>query len=45
MKILVVEDEELVRGFACRFLRNEGYLTRESGDGVDARRTIRPSNT
>jgi two-component system cell cycle sensor histidine kinase/response regulator CckA len=34
--ILVVEDEELVRDFACRFLRNEGYLTRESGDGVEA---------
>jgi PAS domain S-box-containing protein len=34
--ILVVEDEELVRGFACRFLRNEGYLTRESTDGQRA---------
>jgi len=34
--ILVVEDEELVRDFACRFLRNEGYLTRESGDGLEA---------
>ncbi len=34
--ILVVEDETLVRDFACRFLRNEGYVTRESGDGVDA---------
>jgi CheY-like chemotaxis protein len=32
----VVEDEELVRGFACRFLRNEGYLTRESTDGQRA---------
>src|SRR5213593_736475 len=31
--ILVVEDEELVRGFACRFLRSEGYHTRESADG------------
>jgi two-component system cell cycle sensor histidine kinase/response regulator CckA len=31
--ILVVEDEELVRSFACRFLRNEGYRTRESADG------------
>jgi PAS domain S-box-containing protein len=31
--ILVVEDEELVRGFACRFLRSEGYRTRESADG------------
>ncbi len=35
-RILVVEDEELVRDFACRFLRNEGYVTRESEDGVDA---------
>jgi two-component system cell cycle sensor histidine kinase/response regulator CckA len=34
--ILVVEDEELVRGFACRFLRNEGYRTRESADGQRA---------
>jgi hypothetical protein len=25
--ILVVEDEDLVRGFACRYLRNEGYVT------------------
>jgi PAS domain S-box-containing protein len=31
--ILVVEDEDLVRGFACRYLRNEGYVTRESTDG------------
>jgi CheY-like chemotaxis protein len=31
--ILVVEDEELVRGFACRFLLSEGYHTRESADG------------
>jgi two-component system cell cycle sensor histidine kinase/response regulator CckA len=34
--ILVVEDEDLVRGFACRFLRNEGYVTRESTDGQRA---------
>jgi PAS domain S-box-containing protein len=34
--ILVVEDEALVRDFACRFLRNEGYQTRESSDGVEA---------
>ena len=40
-RILVVEDEELVRGFACRFLRNEGYVTRESGDGVDALALLR----
>ncbi len=40
-RILVVEDEELVRDFACRFLRNEGYLTRESSDGVDALALLR----
>jgi two-component system cell cycle sensor histidine kinase/response regulator CckA len=34
--ILVVEDEDLVRGFACRYLRNEGYVTRESTDGERA---------
>jgi len=40
-RILVVEDEELVRDFACRFLRNEGYVTRESEDGVDALALLR----
>jgi PAS domain S-box-containing protein len=34
--ILVVEDEDLVRSFACRYLRNEGYVTRESADGEGA---------
>ncbi len=34
--ILVVEDEDLVRGFACRYLRNEGYVTQESTDGERA---------
>ena len=40
-RILVVEDEELVRDFACRFLRNEGYHTRESSDGVEALALLR----
>jgi PAS domain S-box-containing protein len=35
-RVLVVEDEALVRDFACRFLQGEGYETVEAGDGQDA---------
>ena len=35
-RVLVVEDEALVRDFACRFLNGEGYRTVEAADGYDA---------
>ncbi|HEU5169764.1 MAG TPA: PAS domain S-box protein [Gemmatimonadales bacterium] len=35
-RVLVVEDEELVRDFACRFLQGEGYATVEANDGESA---------
>ncbi|HEX5385149.1 MAG TPA: PAS domain S-box protein [Gemmatimonadales bacterium] len=34
--VLVVEDEDVVRDFACRFLQGQGYATREAADGVAA---------
>jgi len=39
--ILVVEDERLIRDFACRFLRQEGYDTREAADGEQALEVLR----
>jgi CheY-like chemotaxis protein len=35
-RVLVVEDEALVRDFACRFLHGEGYETVEAEDGQEA---------
>jgi PAS domain S-box-containing protein len=40
-RVLVVEDELLVRDFACRFLQGEGYVTIEAGDGYDAIEVLR----
>jgi two-component system, cell cycle sensor histidine kinase and response regulator CckA len=40
-RVLVVEDEALVRDFACRFLRGEGYETVEAGDGLEAIELLR----
>ena len=39
--MLVVEDEALVRDFACRFLRGEGYETVEASDGTEAIELLR----
>lgn len=35
MKILVVEDEELIREGICEFLESQGYETFEAGDGIE----------
>ena len=40
-RVLVVEDEALVRDFACRFLRGEGYETVEASDGTEAIELLR----
>jgi PAS domain S-box-containing protein len=38
--ILVVEDEEMVRGLACRGLREYGYRVLEAGDGAEALQVV-----
>ncbi len=40
-RVLVVEDEALVRDFACRFLHGEGYVTAEAEDGREALELLR----
>lgn len=39
-RILVVDDEPVVRRFAARVLEAEGFLVTEAGDGVDALRLL-----
>ena len=39
-RILVVDDEPVVRRFAARVLEAEGYLVSEAADGVDALRLL-----
>jgi two-component system cell cycle sensor histidine kinase/response regulator CckA len=39
-RILVVDDEPVVRRFAARVLEAEGYLVTEAADGVDALRLL-----
>jgi two-component system, cell cycle sensor histidine kinase and response regulator CckA len=39
-RILVVDDEPLVRRFAARVLETEGFLVSEAADGVDALRLL-----
>ncbi|MDQ3858940.1 MAG: response regulator transcription factor [Actinomycetota bacterium] len=39
-KVLVVDDEPIVREVVVRYLEREGYRTREAGDGETARRII-----
>jgi DNA-binding response OmpR family regulator len=41
--VLVVDDEPIVRDVVARYLRHEGYLTLEAGDGDEARRLISES--
>ncbi len=36
MKVLVVDDEELIRNIIIEYCHNEGYLTDEAGDGLEA---------
>jgi two-component system, cell cycle sensor histidine kinase and response regulator CckA len=41
--VLVVDDEPVVRRFACRVLREAGFAVQEAGDGQDAIALIRRS--
>ena len=36
MKVLVVDDEELIRNIIVEYCHNEGYLTDEACDGLEA---------
>ena len=40
IRILVVDDEPVVRRFAARVLEAEGFLVSEAGDGADALRLL-----
>jgi CheY-like chemotaxis protein len=40
-RILVVDDEPLVRRFAARILEEEGFLVSEAADGAEALRLLR----
>jgi two-component system cell cycle sensor histidine kinase/response regulator CckA len=40
-RILVVDDEPLVRRFAARVLEEEGFLVSQAADGVEALRLLR----
>ena len=41
VSVLVVDDEPIVRRFACRVLREAGYGVKEAADGLDALSLIR----
>ena len=36
MKVLVVDDEELIRNIIVDYCHNDGYITDEAGDGLEA---------
>ena len=41
MKVLIVDDEELIRNIIKEYCHNEGYLTDEAGDGLEAIEKVR----
>ncbi len=41
MKVLIVDDEELIRNIIKEYCHNEGYLTDEAGDGFEAIEKVR----
>ena len=40
-QILVVEDDEAIRGLVCDVLRDDGYAVREASNGVEALERLR----
>ena len=40
LTVLVIDDEPIVREVVARYLRREGYLTIEAGDGLEARALV-----
>jgi len=40
LTVLVIDDEPIVREVVARYLRREGYLTLEAGDGLEARALV-----
>src|SRR5579862_1021611 len=43
-RVLVVDDEPIVRDVVVRYLRRDGFTTLEAGDGLSARRLIESSD-
>jgi CheY-like chemotaxis protein len=43
-KILVVDDEHLVRWSVCRFLEGEGFITLEASSGPEALQILQSEN-
>ena len=36
MKVLIIDDEDLIRNIIKEYCMNEGYLTYEARDGIEA---------
>jgi CheY-like chemotaxis protein len=43
MRILVVDDEPMVRFLLVRFLEEEGHTVDEAADGIDALEHLKPA--
>lgn len=44
MKILIVDDEEMIRAVLCEYAKLEGYETDEAGDGMEAIKLCKENN-
>ena len=44
MKILIVDDEEMIRAVLCEYAKFEGYETDEAGDGMEAIKLCKENN-
>lgn len=44
MKVLIIDDEELIRNIIKEYCHNEGYLTDEAEDGLEAIEKVKSNN-
>ena len=44
MKLLIVDDEKLIRDVICEYCKNEGYEVVEAENGMDALEKIKLEN-